>query len=148
LLKNLVGHLLGRADVPIRAVSEPTFATKEVEKRQNCGNQTNSGNGSTQVCGNNNNNDGGSGSSGQVPNVSHSQRLSQSDKIAIGLGVGGGVIAIVGAILAYLQYRRMRQRPKEEPDSVALENWEYSSSPQQQQPHYGYRPPGRAELGS
>jgi hypothetical protein len=147
---SLAGELIRRVDGFMQPVSDPLLAITDVKKRQNCGDQNSSGDGNTQVCGNNNNNngnDGGSGSSSEASNVSDSQGLSRTDKIGIGVGVGTGVIAIIGVVIAYAQCRRMQKRPKSEPDSVALEQWEYPSSPQQQQPHYGYSPPGRAELG-
>ena len=132
------GELIQRA----APVLDPTsLDVAEIVKRQDCSDQNIQGNGNTQTCGTNNT----VGGDGDTENVSTSHGISQSDKIAIGVGVGGGIIAIVGVVLTYIGIRRKRESsgqissvPQPELSQPSGSSWHQRQS--------SYRPFGRPEL--
>jgi hypothetical protein len=123
--------------------TSPSLAIIDLSKRDECNNQNIQGSDNIQTCGNDtsvvtNNN--------ESSNVSKSHGLSRTDQIAIGVGVGGGVVTLAGVILTYIGIRRAKgskrtsnsHRPRRSQQSVL----------QVSQPQVGFRSDGRYELGS
>lgn len=137
--------MLERDALPLDASTDPSLAIAEIEKRQQqCSNQNNQGDDATQVCGNGNTVSGDSDDSDG--NVSTSQGLSRSDKIAIGVGVGGGVVAIIGIVLTFFQLRNRKRRAHQPTSKPSLSEPSYQPSSSWHQPQSSYRPFGRSEL--
>lgn len=70
--------------------------------------QSDNGNNDT-VNGSGNNVSDGDTSNSDVSSTSNTHGLSQSDKIAIGVGVPTGVVTVIGVVLTYLGIRRRKE---------------------------------------
>lgn len=130
-----------RNTLPSDAPFDSSLAVAEVEKRQ-CNNQNIQGNDNAQVCGDDNTVESNSGSE----NVSNSHGLSRSDKIAIGVGVGGGVVAIIGVVLTYFQLRNRKRGVPKPTSGVSQLEPSHQSGSSWHRPQFSHHPFGRSEL--